>query len=54
MRSRVTAVIAVIAGVRAGICMIPLPSFRVDVRAARKASTVTASVPHASAVHAES
>ena len=48
------AVIAVIAGVRAGICMIPVPSLIVVVVAPSQARTVTASVPQASAVHAES
>ena len=48
------AVIAAIAGVRAGICMIPAPSFRVVVVAPSQASTETTSVPHASAAQAES
>ena len=43
--SSVAAVIAVIAGVRAGICMIPAPSPIVDVCAASHASTVGASEP---------
>ena len=43
------AVIAVIAGVRAGICMIALPMSIRDVLAARKPSTDTTSEPHASA-----
>ena len=47
------AVIAVIAGVRAGICMIAEPTFSVDVVAASHESTVTESVPQASAAHAE-
>ena len=42
------------AGVRAGICMIPVPSLSVVVRAPSHARTETASVPHASAVQAES
>jgi hypothetical protein len=54
MRSSVAAVIAVAAGVRAGICMIAEPTLMRVVVAASHASTVTASVPHASAAHAES
>ena len=54
MRSSVAAVIAVFAGVRPGICMIAEPILIVDVVAASQVSTVTASVPHASAAHAES
>src|SRR5262245_11183782 len=50
----VSAVIAVIDGARALICMIPVPSPMRDVRAARNASGVTASWPHASADHATS
>ena len=53
MRSSVAAVIAVFAGVRAGICMIADPSSIVDVVAASHERTVTASVPHASAAHAD-
>ena len=53
-RSSVAAVIAVLAGVRPGICMIAEPSFSVVVVAPSQASTETASVPHASAAHAES
>jgi hypothetical protein len=49
--SRVAAVIAVIAGVRAGICSTALPMSIVFVRAATQASTVTASDPYASAAH---
>ena len=47
------AVIAVFAGVRAGICMIAEPISIDEVFAASQASTVTASVPHASAVQAD-
>ena len=43
------AVIAVIAGVRAGICMIALPMSIRSVRAAMNASMVGASEPYASA-----
>ena len=46
------AVIAVIAGVRAGICMTPAPRPMVLVCAANQASTVGASDPYASATHA--
>ena len=48
------AVIAVIAGVRAGICMIPAPSLIVDVVPPSHESTLTTSVPHDSAAQAES
>jgi hypothetical protein len=44
---------AVMAGVRAGICMIPAPTQMVVVRAASQASTVTTSEPYASAAHTE-
>ncbi len=54
MRSSVAAVIAVFVGVRPGICMIAEPSLILSVFAARYARTVTASVPHASAVQTES
>ena len=54
MRSRVAAVIAVMPALRAGICMIPAPSFIVVVFAPSHDSTVTTSVPHASAAQAES
>jgi hypothetical protein len=47
----VVAVIAVMAGVRAGICMIPEPRWMRSVCAAMYASGVTASEPYASAVH---
>ena len=47
--SSVAAVIAVIVGVRAGICMIPLPTSMVRVLAATQVSTVTTSEPYASA-----
>jgi hypothetical protein len=53
-KSSVAAVIAVFAGERPGICMIAEPTLSVVVVAASHASTVTASVPHASAAHAES
>lgn len=49
--SRVAAVIAVIAGVRAGICSTAAPTSIRDVRAAIQVSTVTASEPYASAAH---
>ena len=45
---------AAFAGVRPGICMIAEPTFNVVVVAASQDSTVTQSVPHASAAHAES
>ena len=48
------AVIAAFAGVRPGICRIAEPIFSVVVVAASQLSTLTASVPHASAAHAES
>ena len=54
MRSSVAAVIAVAAGVRAGICMIAEPTLIRVVAAASHPRTDTASVPHASATHAES
>jgi hypothetical protein len=54
IRSSVAAVIAVIAGVRAGICMIPAPSLIVDVVPPSHESTLTTSVPHDSAAQAES
>jgi len=50
----VVAVIAVIAGVRAAICMMPEPSLRRFVCAAIQASGVMASEPYASAVQTES
>src|SRR3970282_163687 len=53
-RSSVAAVIAVFAGVRPGICMIAEPSFIRSVVAPSQESTVTQSVPQASAAHAES
>ena len=52
MPSSVAAVIAVIAGVRAGICMIAGPNCMRSVCAINQVSGVTASVPYASAVHA--
>jgi hypothetical protein len=51
--SRVIAVIAVMAGVRAGICMMPVPTWILSVRAAIQAAGATASEPYASAVHTE-
>ena len=54
IRSSVAAVIAVLAGVRPGICMIAEPTLIVVVCAASHARTVTASVPHASAAQTES
>ena len=47
------AVIAVMAGVRAGICMIAVPSWILVVCATNHVSGVTASEPYASAVHTE-
>ena len=52
--STVIACMAHIAGVRAGICMMPVPSRIREVCAAIHASGVIASAPHASAVHTES
>jgi hypothetical protein len=49
--SNVAAVIAVIAGVRAGICRIALPTSIRVVCAATHANTVGASDPYASAAH---
>src|SRR5215470_8134805 len=49
----VAAVIAIIAGVRAPTCMIPVPSPMRLVRPATNARGVTASKPHASAVQTE-
>src|SRR4051812_29271730 len=51
--SRVTAVIAVIAGDRAGICMIAVPSPILEVWAPTQVSGTTESEPYASAVHTE-
>jgi hypothetical protein len=48
--ARVSAVMAVMAGTRALICMMPVPRRMRSVFAARKASGVTASWPQASAV----
>jgi hypothetical protein len=53
-RSSVAAVIAAFAGVRPGIWRIAEPIFNVVVVAAIQLSTLTASVPHASAAQAES
>jgi hypothetical protein len=50
----VRAVFAVAPGVRAQIWAMAAPSFTREVVAARKARSVKASVPHASAVHSES
>ena len=47
MRSSVAAVIAVMPALRAGICMIPAPSFIVWVLAPSQERTVTTSVPQA-------
>ena len=52
--SSVIAVIAVIAGVRAGICMIAVPTLILDVRASTQAAGVTASEPYASELQTES
>src|SRR4051812_13272962 len=52
--SSVIAVIAVDAGVRAGICATEVPSLIRDVAAPHQASGVNASDPYASAVHIES
>ncbi len=52
--SSVAAVIAVIVGVRAGICRIALPTSMRSVFAATQVSTVTASDPYASAAQATS
>ena len=49
--SRVAAVIAVIVGVRAGICSTALPMSIFSVFAASQDSTLTASEPYASAAH---
>jgi hypothetical protein len=54
MRSSVAAVIAAFAGVRPGICMIAEPILIRVVEAPSQPSTLTASVPHASAAQAES
>jgi hypothetical protein len=50
----VIAVIAVAAGVRAGICITAVPSPMRSVRAATQVSVVTASEPYASALQTES
>ena len=47
-----SAVMAVLAAVRAQTCMMPVPSFIFWVRAARKASGEIASMPQASALQA--
>ena len=52
-RSSVATVAAVVAGERAGICMIAVPSFTFVVRAPTQASGETASEPYASDVHTE-
>src|SRR5579883_2375486 len=51
---RVIAVIAAQAGVRAGICMMPVPALMRLVRASTQATGVTASVPYASPAHTAS
>ncbi len=50
----VMAVIAVIAGVRPGICMIAVPTLILLVFASIQVAGVTASEPYASEVHTES
>ena len=50
----VMAVIAAMAGVRAGICMMAVPAFILVVCARIQAAGVTASEPHASAVQMDS
>ena len=52
--SRLIAVMAAIAGVRAGICMIAVPTLIVVVWARIQVALVTASLPYASAVQTES
>ena len=52
--ARLMAVIAIRAGVRVPACMMPVPSRMREVRAAMKASGVTASWPQASADHTQS
>ena len=52
--SRLAAVIAVIAGVRAGICITAEPTSIVEVCAASQASTVGLSEPYASAAQTTS
>ena len=52
--SRVIAVVAVAAGVRPAICMMPVPTWIRVVRAAMKAAGVTASEPYDSADQTES
>ena len=47
------AVIAVIAGVRAGICITPAPRPMCSVWAASQARTVGLSEPYASAIHTD-
>ncbi len=51
--SSVIAAIAAVAGVRADICMIAVPSLSVVVLAPHQASGVSASEPYASAVQIE-
>ena len=53
MRSRVTAVIAVMAGARAGICAMAVPILRFSVWASSQVIGVMASVPYASATQPE-
>ncbi len=52
--ARLMAVMAHIAGVRAGICMMAVPTLIFSVWARIQAAGVTASPPQASAVHTES
>ena len=54
MRSRLSAVIAIIDGTRVVIWMMPVPRRMREVTAASQATAVTASWPHASADHAKS
>jgi len=54
MACKVIAVIAAQVGVRAGICMMPVPTLSLLVRASTHDAVVTASPPHASLVQAES
>ena len=51
---RLIAVIAAQAGVRAGICMMPVPPLIFVVRESIQETVLTASPPHASLVQAES
>jgi hypothetical protein len=51
---RLIAVIAAHDGVRAGICMMPVPTLILLVRASTHDAVLTASPPHASLVQADS